>query len=158
MPLPLVDLDSLDLSRTILVREDLERFLKQRRTFAAVDGVLHFDEEGEFIVGYKDVRSDDWWTSDHIPGRPIYPGMLMVEGAAQLGSFDFCKRHPQGSDPFIGFVGIDRTRFRGVVEPDCRLILVCKVDRVRGGRFTYRCQGLVEGKLVFESLVTGMQI
>jgi len=157
MPKPLVDLEALDLSRVIYEREELERHLRQRGAFAAVDGVLHFDED-DFIVGYKEVRSDDWWAKDHIPGRPIYPGMLMVEASAQLGTFDFFKRHPEIAETFIGFVGIDRTRFRAVVEPDCRLILVGKVHRVRGTMFTYRFQGFVEGKMVFESEVTGMKV
>ena len=155
---PLVDLARLDLSRTLFGPADLARILKQRGRFAIVDGVLHLDPKNDFIIGFKDVRADDWWAKDHIPGRPIFPGMLMVEASAQLGTFDFFKRHPELENVFVGFVGIDNTRFRATVEPPARLILVGKVLRTRATLFTYRFQGLVEGKIVFESDVTGMRI
>lgn len=153
---PLADLGSLDLSRTLFHREDLERVLQQRGRFRAVDGILHLDHETNIVVGYKDVRSDDWWAEDHIPGRPIYPGMLMVEASAQLGTFDFFHRRPDLNVGFVGFTGIERTRFRAVVEPDCRLLLVGMEHRVRRTMFTYRFQGFVEENIVFESEVTGM--
>jgi len=162
MPAPLVDLESLDLSRSVYAVEDLQQILRQRGTFSLIDGVLHLDRsEGGVIVGYKDVRSDDWWAKDHIPGRPLFPGVLMVEASAQLGSFDFFKR-TEVPVTFIGFTGIDNTRFRGTVEPPCRLYFVGKVLRMRAtpGRtlFTYQFQGLVAGKIVFETEVTGMQL
>lgn len=154
----MVDLATLDLSRTIYGPRDLETVLKQRGRFALVDGILHMDPETSLVVGYKDVRADDWWAEDHIPGRPIFPGMLMVEASAQLGTFDFFKRRPEIQHTFAGFVGIDHTRFRATVTPTCRLILVGKAKRVRKTLFTYEFQGFVEGEIVFESEVTGMQI
>jgi len=160
---PLLDLATLDLSRTLFQREDMQRILKQRGRFSLVDGILHLDPKtSEFVVGYLDVRADDWWAKDHIPGRPLFPGVLMVEASAQLGSFDFFQRHPQQHGAFVGFTGIDHTRFRATVEPPCRLYLVGKVNRFRihGGKvlFTYEFQGLVEGKVVFETEVSGMQL
>jgi len=108
------------------------------------------------------VRADEWWAKDHIPGRPIFPGVLMVEASAQLGSFDFFRRHPELAVDFIAFTGIDGTRFRATVEPPCRLWFVGKASksRVSGSKviFSYEVQGLVDGKLVFESEVTGMQL
>ena len=156
MPAHLVDLNTLDLSRTIYGPEDLQSVLQQRGRFAMVDGILHLDPESDFVVGYKEVRADDWWAEDHIPGRPLFPGMLMVEASAQLGTFDFFKRRPDADPAFVGFTGIDRTRFRAAVEPDCRLLLVGKILRVRRRMFTYEFQGLVDGNIAFESEVTGM--
>jgi 3-hydroxyacyl-[acyl-carrier-protein] dehydratase len=155
---PLVDLAALDLSRTLFGPRDLERILRQRGRFAIVDGVLHLDPATDFVVGFKDVRADDWWARDHIPGRPIFPGMLMVEASAQLGTFDFFQRRPEIENTFVGFVGIDNTRFRAAVEPPCRLILVGKRLRTRATMFTYGFQGFVDGKVVFESEVTGMRM
>jgi len=155
---PLADLGDLDLTRTIHGRAELDAVLKQRGTFSMVDGVLHLDLDGDLVVGFKDVRSDDWWARDHIPGRPIFPGALMVEASAQLGSFDYFQRRPEELGAFVGFIGIDRTRFRQVVEPDCRLFLVGRVHRMRRTMFTYRFQGLVNDEIVFESEITGMQV
>jgi 3-hydroxyacyl-[acyl-carrier-protein] dehydratase len=114
------------------------------------------------VVGYRDVRVDEWWARDHIPGRPIFPGVLMIEASAQLGSFDFFKRHPEIPLTFIAFTGIDKARFRSVVEPPCRMLFVGRAQRsrVHGGKvmFAYQIQGLVDGRVVFESEVSGMQL
>ena len=73
--------------RLVFTREDMQEVLRQRGRFSIVDGVLHLEPGGDdWVVGYIDVRSDAWWAPDHIPGRPILPGMLMVEASAQLGS------------------------------------------------------------------------
>lgn len=163
MPVPLADLTTLDLSRTVYGVEDLHQVLRQRGTFSLLDGVLHLDPaKTDVVVGYKDVRADEWWAKDHIPGRPLFPGVLMVEASAQLGSFDFFKRHPEIELTFIAFTGIDDTRFRGPVEPPCRMLFVGKAtrSRVHGGKvmFGYDFQGLVDGKIVFEAGITGMQL
>jgi 3-hydroxyacyl-[acyl-carrier-protein] dehydratase len=163
MPVPLADLATLDLSRTVYGVEDLHQVLRQRGTFSLLDGVLHLDPaRSDVVVGYKDVRADEWWAKDHIPGRPLFPGVLMVEASAQLGSFDFFKRHPEVALSFIAFTGIDDTRFRGPVEPPCRMFFVGKASRsrVHGGKvmFSYDFQGIVDGKIVFEAGISGMQL
>lgn len=163
MPATLVDLETLDLSRTVFTVADMQKLLRQRGTFSLIDGIVHLDPaQSELVVGYHDVRLDEWWAKDHIPGRPIFPGVLMVEASAQLASFDFFKRHPEVPIHFIAFTGIDRTRFRATVEPPCRLYFVGKAtrSRVHGGKvmFSYQVQGLVNAKVVFESEVSGMQL
>lgn len=163
MPAPLAELETLDLSRTVFTVKDMQKVLKQRGSFSLIDGVLHLDPEADdLVVGYHDVRADAWWAKDHIPGRPIFPGVLMVEASAQLGSFDFFQRHPELPLQFIAFTGIDGTRFRATVEPPCRMLFVGRAlrSRVAGGRvmFSYEFQGLVDGKIVYETQVSGMQL
>ncbi len=159
MPTELIaDLDSLDISRVVVTHDEFYSVLKHRGTFAVVDGVLHHNLENSIIVGYKDITDDQWWCPDHIPGRPIFPGILMIEASAQLGTFEFYKRHPETQDAFLGFTGINRTRFRATVEPTCRLMFVGNLFRVRSNLFTYRSQGFVDRELVFECEVTGMVI
>ncbi len=163
MPVPLVELENLDLSRTVFTVADMQKVLQQRGTFSLIHGILHLDPKtSDLVVGYHDVRADEWWARDHIPGRPIFPGVLMVEASAQLGSFDFFQRHPEIPLTFIAFTGIDSTRFRATVEPPCRLFFVGKAtkSRVHGGKvmFGYQFQGLVEGKIVYEAEVSGMQL
>lgn len=163
MPAALVELSSLDLSRTVFSVADMQKVLRQRGTFSLIQGVLHLDPHGDdVVVGYHDVRADEWWAKDHIPGRPIFPGVLMVEASAQLGSFDFFQRHPEIPLSFIAFTGIDAVRFRSTVEPDCRLYFVGRATRhrVHGGKvmFAYEFQGLVDDRIVFEAEISGMQL
>jgi 3-hydroxyacyl-[acyl-carrier-protein] dehydratase len=153
---PLVDLASLDLSRVVVSKEEIYAQLKQSGRFALLDGLLHHDYEGELVVGFKDVRADEWWAKDHIPGRPIFPGALMIEAAAQTSSFDFYQRKPEAKELFCGFTGIDNARFRAPVSPPSRFVLVGRVARVRSFLFHYHVQGFVSNQLVFEVEIKGM--
>src|SRR5262245_43638878 len=112
----ILDFANVDLTHTRFTRDDIYSKLKQRGRFAVLDGVLHFDPNDPVIVGFKEIRADDWWASDHIPGRPLFPGVLMIESAAQLCTFDYMARHPEMTQ-FLGFGGLEETRFRGTVEP-----------------------------------------
>ena len=153
---PFFDLETLDLSKPVATHDEIYSVIKQRGRFALLDGVLHVDAEAQLVVGYKEIRADDWWAVDHIPGRPIFPGALMIESAAQLCSWDFMKRLSASSDVFVGFGGLDGTRFRGLVEPGHRMIFAGKVKRFRSRMFTYEAQGFVERDLVFETEVIGV--
>jgi 3-hydroxyacyl-[acyl-carrier-protein] dehydratase len=155
---PLADLEKLDLSRVIASRDDILEKIKQRGRLALLDGILHFDLEGGLIVGFKEIRADDWWASDHIPGRPIFPGALMCEAAAQLCSYDYMKRGSLPDGGFLGFGGMDGTRFRGVVQPPCRMIFVARPERIRSRMFTYAAQGFIERELVFETEILGVLV
>ena len=125
-----------------------------------LDGILWFDKEKHLILGYKDVTEDEFWVRGHIPGRPIMPGVIMVECAAQLLSF-FIKQIFQ-EEGFIGFAGIDSTKFRSVVEPGQRLYLLGKITKFkrkkRTSHVTTYVQGVVDGKMVFETTVSGMKV
>jgi 3-hydroxyacyl-[acyl-carrier-protein] dehydratase len=154
---PLIDFDAYDLSKTVVTKAQVLEVLQQRNRFEMVDGLLHFDPTGEIVIGYKEVRSDDWWTTDHIPGRPLFPGVMMIEASAQICTYDFMHR-TENKDIFVGFGGVNNTRFRATVEPDCRLVIVGKLERIRSRMFTYQAQGCVDRKMVFESEVLGVVV
>lgn len=148
---------TLDPHRLVATHEELYRVLRHAGRFALLDGVLHRDEEENLIVGWKDIRADDWWAPDHIPGRPIFPGALMIETGAQLCSFDYSLRTGD-EERFIGFGGLDGTRFRGMVEPGVRMHFVARAGRLRRTMFTYELQGLVGRDIVFETQVMGVAL
>jgi 3-hydroxyacyl-[acyl-carrier-protein] dehydratase len=154
----LVDFATTDLSKVIYPKAAVFELLRQRGRFEMLDGIVVLDPERELVVGFKDVREDDWWAPDHIPGRPLFPGALMIEGAAQLVTFDFLKRRPEMVEHFLGFGGLDKTRFRATVEPNCRLYFAGKLQRVRSRMFTYYAQALVDGVVVFESEILGLVV
>jgi 3-hydroxymyristoyl/3-hydroxydecanoyl-(acyl carrier protein) dehydratase len=155
---PLIDFEKLDLSRVVIGPEEIRRYCQQRNRFEMLHGILHFDLTGNLIVGFRDIRADDWWAADHVPGRPIFPGALQIEGAAQLCTFDFMHRREDLAGRFVGFAGLNDTRFRGLVLPGTRLIWAGAVHRIRSSMFTYKTQGFVDRELVFETEIMGVVI
>ena len=155
-PKPLVNTEKFDPDKIIASIEDIRKVNPHRYEFEMLSGILHIDVENKEIVAFKDLREDDFWTRGHIPGRPILPGVLMVEAAAQMCSY-FIKT-AYHFDVFIGFVGIENTKFRGVVSPPGRLTLMGKLTEVRKRRHVMNVQGYVDGRMVFESQVIGMPV
>jgi 3-hydroxyacyl-[acyl-carrier-protein] dehydratase len=107
-------------------------------------------------LGYKDVTDKEFWVRGHIPGRPIMPGVIMVEAAAQLCSFFM--RRIYGLKGFIGFSGIDETKFRETVVPGNRLYLLGHIHKVRSRQFSAMVQGITNDKRVFETVISGMNV
>ncbi|MEM7310927.1 MAG: 3-hydroxyacyl-ACP dehydratase FabZ family protein [Planctomycetota bacterium] len=155
---PLIDFDSVQLDHVVATAEDIRKIIMQRGRFEMLDGIAHIDTENDLIVGFTDVAADAWWAADHVPGRPLFPGALMIEAAAQLCTFDFMKRQPEMTDTFVGFAGVDRVRYRGTVEPECRMYFAGRVTRIRRTMFTYSTQGFVDRKLVYEGDIMGMVV
>lgn len=155
-PTPLVDLAALDLSRTVATKEQVYSLLPQRFEFEVIDGILHMDRERHILIAYRDVDAGQWWCRGHLPGRPIFPGVLMVETAAQMAAY----YHSMvlGNDKFMAFGGIDDVKFRGAVLPPSRIILVGRALEIRSRRTTVEVQAYVEERMVFEGKITGMPI
>ncbi len=150
----LFDLSKIDLNQVAMVGPQVDRYLPQTGPMRMLDQVVWLDLPAMEGVGLKRVRDDEFWVPHHIPGRPLLPGVLMIEAAAQLCSLvQTIGANVQG---FLGFTRCDETVFRGQVVPgDSLYILAKQVERNRR-RFVSRAQGVVNGKLVFETLITGM--
>jgi len=130
--------------------------LPHRGDMAQLDAIVHINETLTEAVAFKDVRDDEFWVKGHIPGRPLFPGVLMIEAAAQLSSFVTCKRLKL--DAFIGFVGADEVKFRTQVFPGDRLTLLTQEVKFSPRRFLCSAQGLVNGSIVFEGKLKGIAI
>jgi 3-hydroxyacyl-[acyl-carrier-protein] dehydratase len=158
MPRDLIfDLADINLEEAAFDKEAIRAENLQRFEMEQLDGVIHVDLEGQRLIGYKDVREDEFWVRGHIPGRPILPGTMIVEAAAQLCSFYF-KKHFPDEQRFLGFSGIEEVRFRGSVVPGDRLLVLAKARDLRRRRAIFGCQAVVAGKIVFEGVIIGMPI
>ena len=155
---PIVPTTLLDASTIVADKTQVLATLKQRGRFEMVDAIVHLDLEGGTVVGVKEINEDDWWTTDHIPGRPLFPGVLMIEAAAQVCTYHFLNFRTDLEGQFVGFGGVDNVRFRAAVEPGTTMYFAGRVVRVRSRMFTYKAQGFVEGQLVFEADILGVVV
>jgi 3-hydroxyacyl-[acyl-carrier-protein] dehydratase len=111
-------------------RDVIESILPHRDPFLLLDEVTVL-EPGHRVVATREVRSDDWWFPGHFPGRPVMPGVMIVEAMAQAGAVAvLVEEENRGRIAF--FAGIDDCRFKRVVEPGDTLTLTCEIDQVRG--------------------------
>src|SRR5690349_5756796 len=81
------DPSGLDFSRPVADREAIRKINPQRFEMEQIDAIVHIDRATHLLVGYKDVRADEFWTRGHMPDYPLLPGVLMCESAAQLCSY-----------------------------------------------------------------------
>ncbi len=149
-----LDLSTIDLDRVLIPKERIYESLPHRFEFMQLDAILHIDHERQVGVALRDVREDEFWVRGHIPGRPLFPGVLMVESAAQLAAY--LTREFAGEKRFVAFGGIDGFKFRAAVTPPARLYLLLHAVELRPRRTIADVQGVLDGKLVFEGRVTGM--
>lgn len=129
--------------------QDIEKILPHRYPFLFVDRVIEL-EEGKRAVGIKNVTINDYYFKGHFPGRPVMPGVLIVEAMAQLaGILMLSKKEHRGKLAF--FMGIDKVRFRKPVLPGDQLRLEVEVGKLRTKTGEVHTRALVEGKVVAEA-------
>ncbi|MEE8508879.1 MAG: beta-hydroxyacyl-ACP dehydratase [Myxococcota bacterium] len=136
--------------------ERVAELTPQRGAMRQLDYVIWMTDDSRQGLGVKHVHDDEFWVPGHIPGRPLMPGVLMLESCAQLcGVLHQCRTD---DDRFVGFARCNDTAFRGQVVPGDTLYLLAKEVSYRPRRFVSAAQGVVNGKLVFEATITGMAL
>jgi 3-hydroxyacyl-[acyl-carrier-protein] dehydratase len=157
MPPPLLfDVSPSDLESTVFTRRQIYLDLPQRFEFQLLDGVSMLDAGAKRMVAYADLPADAWWVRGHLPGRPLLPGVLMLEMAGQTSAV--AARHVYHHADFLGFGGVDDCKFRESVVPPARMYILCTGQEYRGRRIISKTQGLVDGKLIFEATITGLTL
>jgi 3-hydroxyacyl-[acyl-carrier-protein] dehydratase len=151
------DLSRLDFNRVVADHEAILRINPQRFEMQQLTAIVFIDHDQHLIVGYKDVRDDEFWVRGHMPGYPLMPGVLMCEAAAQLCGFYTVRARLQDGD-FVGFGGMENVRFRGTVKPGDRLVLVAKGKDLRPRRCVFDVQGFVGATMVFHGDIIGVPL
>src|SRR5215471_873555 len=153
---PLVPKERWNLERVLHGPEEIRKTNPQRFEMEHLDAVTFLDIPTLEVVGYKDVRADEFWVRGHIPGRPLLPGVVMIEALAQLTSFYIGRAIPDLG--FIGFGAVDKVRFRSTVVPGQRLVLVGKGVSIRSRMAVFDTQGWFEDRLVVEATISGVKV
>jgi 3-hydroxyacyl-[acyl-carrier-protein] dehydratase len=135
-----------------LDRAGIEAILPHRDPFLLIDEVLEL-EPGERVVATKRVREDEWYLRGHFPGRPVMPGVLIVEAMAQTGAVAVLAEE-ENRGRLALFAGIDDTRFKRIVEPGDELELECTLEQVRGPVGKGKARATVDGRLAAHGTLT----
>lgn len=151
----LFDISEFDLDTAVADVEAIEKVNPHRGDMRHLDRIVWCNDERTRAVGLKFVRDDEFWVPGHIPGRPIFPGVLQIESAAQLSSFVHRTRYP--SDSFLGFTRVTDCSFRGKVVPGDTLVVLTREVKANKRRFVSDVQAIVGDKVVFEARLTGMK-
>jgi 3-hydroxyacyl-[acyl-carrier-protein] dehydratase len=151
------DLAQVDYRHVLADRAAIRAINPQRFDMEQLDAVVYLDSHTQIVVGYKDVRDDEFWVSGHMPDYPLLPGVLMCEASAQLCSYYSTTQGIVHGD-FLGFGGMDNVRFRGQVRPGDRLVLVGKGLKFHRRQIVFNVQGFVAGTMVFHADIIGMSL
>lgn len=105
---------------------EIQKVLPHRYPFLMIDSVLEM-EPLKRIVAVKNVTINEHYFQGHFPGRPVMPGVLMIEAMAQAGGFLLFQTVPDRESKLLYFVAIDECRFRRPVVPGDQLRLEVNV-------------------------------
>jgi 3-hydroxyacyl-[acyl-carrier-protein] dehydratase len=157
-PKLLVDLGGIDLTQVAIPIEEIREVNPQRYEMEQLSGIITYRPDLDYVVGFRDIGPDEFWVRGHIPGRPLFPGVLMIEAAAQLSSF-YYKLFVGKDDPhFVGFGGVTDVKFRRTVDPGDRLIIIALCRELKSRRAVFDTQEVVGDRLVFEGTIIGMPV
>lgn len=155
---PPLDLETLDFGRLVADRDAIRAVNPHRYEFELLSGIVHLDPTRHLIVGYKDLTMDDFWVRGHMPGYPLFPGVLMCEAAAQLCGYYYITQIVRDPSILLALAGIDEARFVRRVRPGERLILIGVGQKIHRRLTRFRVTGYVGPEKAFEATVSGTPI
>ncbi|ACK52721.1 beta-hydroxyacyl-(acyl-carrier-protein) dehydratase FabZ [Methylocella silvestris BL2] len=134
----------------------LLKHLPHRYPFLMVDRIIEARSDGSG-VGVKNVTFNEPHFQGHFPGRPVMPGVLLVEGMAQTAGALVIRAHAgDGPAPLVYFMSIDKAKFRKPVTPGDRVEFHMSPTNNRRNMWWYSGRALVDGVLVCEADIAAM--
>jgi len=139
---------------------DIQNILPHRYPFLLVDRVTELTA-GEYIEGLKNISISEPVFQGHFPDHPIYPGVMIIEGMAQVGGVLAFKSMDNASqeeieNKVVYFMSIDKAKFRAPVTPGDQLIYKISVIKNKGAVWQLDAKAYVDGKLVAQAELKAM--
>ena len=135
--------------------KEIMSIIPHRYPFLLIDRVTEIKLK-ESIVGIKNVTANEPQFMGHFPGRPVMPGVLIIEAMAQLSAVLVAKSMESTEDKEVFFMSIDESKFRKVVQLGDVLIIYASITQSRGAVWKFKARAEVDGKIAAESVFTAM--
>lgn len=135
---------------------EIRKLIPHRYPFLLVDRIVEL-EPNRRIVGIKNVSVNESFFQGHFPERPIMPGVLICEAMAQVGAI-FARCSDQTSDKVFVLTGLDRVKFKHLVEPGDQLRIELAITRRRKNYWRLTGNVTVDGKRVAEAELSAMEM
>jgi len=134
---------------------EIQALLPHRYPFLLVDRIKEL-EPNRRIVGIKNITVNEPFFQGHFPGRPIMPGVLIIEAMAQTGGVLVFKSGGPIEKPVVFMTGIEEARFRKPAVPGDQLRFEIEVLKKRPPFWKMQGKAFVENELICEAVVTAM--
>lgn len=129
--------------------EAIMEILPHREPFLFVDRIISL-EKGKRITGIKNVTINDYFFKGHFPGRPVMPGVLIIEAMAQVGGVMMLSPE-ENRGKLAYFLAADNIKFRKTVVPGDQLVLEVSAGKIKSKTGQVHGKALVDGKVVAEA-------
>jgi len=132
--------------------EEILEILPQRHPFVFIDRVINLDP-GKKVTALKNVNINESYFPGHFPGKPIMPGVLILESMAQAGAFLVLHDLVNPKEKGMLFSAIEKSKFRKQVVPGDQLIIKMELLKFRLGTAKIKGEAFVDDKLVTEAIL-----
>ena len=143
--------------RVIYDSVQIQKILPHRYPFLLVDKIVEL-EDNKRIVGIKNVSINEEFFQGHFPGRPVMPGVLVLEALAQTAAI-LAKVSADGVNPekTVFLVGADEVRWKKMVLPGDRIELVVESLKKRRPLWMMKGQAVVDGRVAALATFSAME-
>lgn len=143
----------MDTNEILMDKEEIKQYIPHREPFLFLDGVLEF-EQHKRLIAVKTFPATEEFFKGHFPGHPVLPGVILTEAMAQAAALLLAASvaKDEGSEDLEGcyLMGLDRAKFRKVVNPEDEIKLEAEVVKLRSKIVTFKASAYVDGSKAAE--------
>jgi 3-hydroxyacyl-[acyl-carrier-protein] dehydratase len=132
-----------------MTKEEIKKIIPHRDPFLFLDEIVDLVPL-KHATGIKQITEQEFYFQGHFPGKPVMPGVIIIESLAQVGAVILLS-HPDYHGKIAFFTGIQNAKFRKSVLPGDKLILECELTKIRSSFGFGKAKAFVDDQLVCEA-------